>query len=118
MEQIRDVADKVNRIKGLLGQAPGSKLDKQQANHYPDPAMLIPAQAAEINQAYEDAIEVPLSFRLRPHRVLALLLYRLGFNPGYLHNAVPLAEWILTAYRRAHPHGVRTEQCSGSRIQV
>lgn len=110
MNQARNVLNRVDRIKGLLRSYPGFKLDEQRTSHYPDPANLIPSQAAEIGQAYEAAVEIPLSFRLRPHRVLALLLYRLGFNPGYLHNAVPLAEWILTAYRRAHHQEGRTEK--------
>lgn len=100
MEQGQTVLDTVDRIKGLLrwDADPG----KQIVSRYPDPALLVPAQAAEIQDAYKAALETPLSLHRRPHRVLALILYRLGYNPRNTLNAAPLAEWVLKRYHETH----------------
>ena len=93
---------RIDRIKGLLRPEADPKPDRIEVNSYPNPANLIPAQAAEIKGAYEAALKTPLAFRAR-HLVLALLLYRFGYNPRRIRNALPLAEWVLKSYRRAHP---------------
>ncbi|MBE7549611.1 MAG: hypothetical protein HS126_00850 [Anaerolineales bacterium] len=103
MEEVQIVSDRVDRIKGLLRSDTPPKYAQRKASVYPNPALLVPAQAAEIQTAYEAALETPIGFRARPHLVLALILYRFGFNPGSIYNAVPLAEWVLKSYWQAHP---------------
>lgn len=103
LEQTQEVLDRVNRIKGLLRSNTDAIPSPQIASRYPDPALLVPAQAAEIQDAYKVALEAPININRRPHRVLALVLYRLGYNPRNSFNAVPLAEWILRRYQQVHP---------------
>lgn len=102
MERAQIVSDRVNRIKGLLRPDTPPKFAKSKASGYPNPALLVPAQAAEIRAAYEAALETPLAFRARPHLVLARRLYRFGFNPRSIYNAIPLAEWVLKSYGQKH----------------
>jgi hypothetical protein len=100
MKQVQGILDRVDRIKGLLRS--DADVEPTQVKSYPNPDLLVPAQAAEIQAAYEAALEIPISINRRPHVILALKLYRLGFNPRKSYNAVPLAEWILARYRETH----------------
>lgn len=102
MERAQVVSDRVDRIKGLLRSDTPPKFTERKASYYPNPALLVPAQATEIQAACEAALETPIGFRARPHLVLALILYRFGFNPSSIYNAVPLAEWVLKSYGQAH----------------
>lgn len=103
MEQTQVVSDRVGRIKGLLRSEGAAGPGQERANYYPNPASLNLAQVAEIQASYEAAQAVPIGLRLRPHVILALALYRFGFNPHNAYNAVPLAEWVLTSFWQAYP---------------